>query len=109
MTVMTLAAAAVGAIYKEITDEHRRDGTCPCGWQPIPRADVEALQAALAHREGNALTLSDDIAEPVQVVLDLPPDMGRKLRGVLQHVFIDAELILDLLRERRDLIVDLLG
>jgi hypothetical protein len=48
MTVMALAAAAVGSIYKEIADEHRRDNTCPCGWQPAPGADLEALQAALA-------------------------------------------------------------
>lgn len=47
MTVMSLAAAAVGSIYKEVADEHR-SGACPCGWQPNPGADVEALQAALA-------------------------------------------------------------
>lgn len=47
MTVMSFAAAAVGLIYKEIADEHRIDA-CPCGWQPNPRADVEALQTALA-------------------------------------------------------------
>jgi hypothetical protein len=47
MTVMRLAAAAVGSIYKEVADEHR-SGACPCGWQPNPGADVEALQAALA-------------------------------------------------------------
>lgn len=47
MTVMSLAAATVGSIYKEIADEHRIDA-CPCGWQPNPRADVKALQTALA-------------------------------------------------------------
>ncbi|MBS4005552.1 MAG: hypothetical protein KGZ91_19450 [Afipia sp.] len=48
MTVMALTAAAVGAIYRDIADEHRRDTVCPCGWQPSTSADVEALQSALA-------------------------------------------------------------
>ncbi len=47
MTVMRLAAAAVGSIYKEVADEHR-DGACPCGWQPDPSVDIEILQTALA-------------------------------------------------------------
>jgi hypothetical protein len=50
MTVMSLAADAVGYIYKEGANEHRASGACPCGWQPNPRTDVEVLQAALATR-----------------------------------------------------------
>src|SRR4029079_6410858 len=48
MTVVTLAASALGTIYREVADQHRPDGGCPCGWKPNLRADVEALQAALA-------------------------------------------------------------
>jgi hypothetical protein len=48
MTVMNLAASALGAVYKEIADQHRSDGGCPCGWKPNLRADIEALQTALA-------------------------------------------------------------
>jgi hypothetical protein len=48
MTVMRLAAATLGAIYKAAADGHRDPGTCPCGWQPHRQADVEALQDALA-------------------------------------------------------------
>jgi hypothetical protein len=48
MTVMSLAASALGTVYKEVADQHRSDGGCPCGWKPNLRADVEALQAALA-------------------------------------------------------------
>jgi hypothetical protein len=48
MTVMNLAASALGAVYREVADQHRCDGGCPCGWKPDPHADVEALQAALA-------------------------------------------------------------
>lgn len=48
MTVMSLAAAAIGSIYREVADQHRSGGSCSCGWQPSPDADVEALQAALA-------------------------------------------------------------
>jgi hypothetical protein len=50
MTVMSLAASALGAVYKEVADQHRSDGGCTCGWKPNLRADVEALQAALASR-----------------------------------------------------------
>jgi len=48
MTVMGLAASALGAVYKEVADQHRSEGGCPCGWEPNLRADVEVLQAALA-------------------------------------------------------------
>jgi hypothetical protein len=48
MTVMRLAASALGTVYKEVADQHRSDGPCPCGWKPDLHADVEALQAALA-------------------------------------------------------------
>ena len=48
MTVMSLAASALGTIYREVADQHGADGSCPCGWIPNLRADVEALQAALA-------------------------------------------------------------
>ncbi|MDJ1157529.1 hypothetical protein QNA08_04655 [Chelatococcus sp. SYSU_G07232] len=48
MTVMSLAAEAVGSIYREVADAHRSDHACPCGWRPSPEADVELLQAALA-------------------------------------------------------------
>jgi hypothetical protein len=48
MTVMKLAASALGAVYKEVADQHRSDGVCPCGWQPNRRMDIADLQAALA-------------------------------------------------------------
>ncbi|MCA6119377.1 hypothetical protein J6524_31565 [Bradyrhizobium sp. WSM 1738] len=48
MTVMNLAASALGAVYKEVANQHRSEGGCPCGWKPNPRADIAALQAALA-------------------------------------------------------------
>jgi hypothetical protein len=48
MTVLSLAASALGTVYREVADQHRSDGGCPCGWKPNLRADVEALQAALA-------------------------------------------------------------
>ena len=47
ITVISLAASALGAVYKEVADQHRCDGGCTCGWKPNLRADVEALQAAL--------------------------------------------------------------
>jgi hypothetical protein len=47
MTVMRLAASALGEIYKEVAEQHR-SGACPCGWEPNLRTDLAALQAALA-------------------------------------------------------------
>jgi hypothetical protein len=46
MTVMSLTAAAVGSIYKEVADEHRNNA-CPCGWYPNPSTNVQTLQTAL--------------------------------------------------------------
>ncbi len=48
MTVLGLAAMAVGAIYKEVATVHRCADTCPCGWEPRADADVETLQTAIA-------------------------------------------------------------
>jgi hypothetical protein len=48
MTVMKLAASALGTVYREVADQHGADASCPCGWKPNPLADVEALQAELA-------------------------------------------------------------
>jgi hypothetical protein len=48
MTVMNLAASALGAIYKEVAGQHGTDGGCPCGWKPNPRTDIAVLQATLA-------------------------------------------------------------
>ncbi|QCI68272.1 hypothetical protein [Phreatobacter stygius] len=48
ITVLGLVAMALGSVYQEVAEAHRGDNACPCGWQPDPGADVEALQAALA-------------------------------------------------------------
>lgn len=57
-TVMALAAATVGSIYKEVADQHRGDKSCLCGWQPNPKADLKALQTALTAMT-RTLQLSD--------------------------------------------------
>jgi hypothetical protein len=48
MAAMSLAAMAVGSLYLEVADAHRTENSCPCGWKPRGRADVEALQTSLA-------------------------------------------------------------
>lgn len=48
LTLIELAAAAVGSVYGEVADAHCGDQPCPCGWLPRLQADLEALQAALA-------------------------------------------------------------
>ncbi len=48
LTLIELAAAAVGSVYREVADAHCGDQPCPCGWHPRLREDLEALQAALA-------------------------------------------------------------
>ncbi|WP_291975905.1 MULTISPECIES: hypothetical protein [unclassified Chelatococcus] len=47
MTVLSMAAEALGSVYREIHDAHRGDNACPCGWQPDPQADIAMLQKAL--------------------------------------------------------------
>ncbi|KRE03373.1 hypothetical protein ASE61_12935 [Bosea sp. Root670] len=48
LTLLELAATAVGSVYREVADAHCGDQPCPCGWHPRLQADLEALQAALA-------------------------------------------------------------
>lgn len=48
LTLVELAAAAVGSVYREVADAHCGDQPCPCGWHPRLQEDLEALQAALA-------------------------------------------------------------
>ena len=53
-----------------------------------------------------------DAPKLVEIVFDLSPDMVRQLRRVLEHIFVDVDLVLYLLGELCDLlylIVDLLG
>ncbi|MGQ0684690.1 hypothetical protein [Bradyrhizobium sp.] len=54
MTVMDLAATAVGSIYQDVAGHHRCDPLCGCGWQPDPASDIEALQTALARAARSA-------------------------------------------------------
>jgi hypothetical protein len=48
MTVMALAAEAVGAVYRDVAAAHGPEGECCCGWRPRNESDIKALQAALA-------------------------------------------------------------
>jgi len=48
MTVLQLAAEALGSIYAEVADAHGSDTACPCGWHACAEADIRVLQAALA-------------------------------------------------------------
>lgn len=63
ITVMRLAAAALGSIYREIATAHR-DERCSCGWEPDSGADVEALSTALT---GNMQTLPVSDLRAMQV------------------------------------------
>jgi len=47
MAALSLAATAVGLIYLEVSEAHRGDNACPCGWEPRSAADLEALQISL--------------------------------------------------------------
>jgi hypothetical protein len=44
--VMRLIATALGSTYREVAAAHQ-DGQCPCGWNPMPEADIEALRSSL--------------------------------------------------------------
>lgn len=54
LTLIELAAQAVGSVYREVADAHCGDQPCPCGWRPRLAADLAALQAALALSAGSA-------------------------------------------------------
>ena len=56
MAALSLAATAVGLLYLEVSDAHRGDSACFCGWEPRGAADLEALQTSLplATREPRA-------------------------------------------------------
>ncbi|MBN8968831.1 MAG: hypothetical protein J0G95_10260 [Rhizobiales bacterium] len=43
MAVMSAMAGALGAVYRQVADSHRR-GECPCGWQPAGASDIDMLQ-----------------------------------------------------------------
>lgn len=64
MAALSLAATAVGLLYLEVSDAHRGDNGCPCGWEPRGAADLEALQIslALATRQPRADFRAIDIA-----------------------------------------------
>ncbi|SFL79286.1 hypothetical protein SAMN03159423_3746 [Bradyrhizobium sp. NFR13] len=56
--VMRLLATAIGSTYREVAAAHQ-DGQCPCGWRPVPDADIEALRSSL---EGAAAPkIADDL------------------------------------------------
>jgi hypothetical protein len=44
--VMQMIAAALGRTYREVASAHL-DGQCPCGWCPLPDADIEMLLTSL--------------------------------------------------------------
>ena len=48
MAVISLTAAALGSVYKDVADAHCGGKACPCGWRPNRPADLEVLRAALA-------------------------------------------------------------
>ncbi|MFH1556668.1 MAG: hypothetical protein ABII76_17730 [Pseudomonadota bacterium] len=48
MTVMELAAEALGSIYHEVADAHCGEHACLCGWKPAPDTDIGTLRAAVA-------------------------------------------------------------
>lgn len=53
MLVLEHAAAALGAVYREVAEAHTGVNACPCGWHPDPLRDIATLQSALT---GEALS-----------------------------------------------------
>ncbi len=48
LEVLGLAAAAIGAVYKDVAAAHQGSTGCPCGWDPQAEADIAVLHGALA-------------------------------------------------------------
>lgn len=49
---LSLAAAAIGAIYREIAEAHCGIDGCACGWKPDRPRDIAALLSALETATG---------------------------------------------------------
>lgn len=48
MAALEAAARALGNLYRETAAAHGPGGSCRCGWQPDPEADLIVLEAMLA-------------------------------------------------------------
>lgn len=48
MAALEAAARALGHLYRETAAAHGPGGSCGCGWQPDPEADLIVLEAMLA-------------------------------------------------------------
>lgn len=48
MDALEAAARAVGALYRQAAAAHGPSGSCGCGWEPDPEADLIVLEAMLA-------------------------------------------------------------
>jgi hypothetical protein len=44
MAALECAARTVGALYRQVAAAHGPHGTCPCGWEPDPEADLIMLR-----------------------------------------------------------------
>lgn len=62
MAALEAAARALGTLYRETAAAHGPGGSCGCGWQPDPEADLivlEAMLAAAAAQETPAKAVAD--------------------------------------------------
>ncbi len=48
MAALEAAARTVGTLYRQVAAAHGPHGTCACGWEPDPEADLIVLEAMLA-------------------------------------------------------------
>ena len=73
MSVMSVMAGALGAVYRQVADSHRR-GECPCGWQPLGSARQRIALHADSGTRLNAGTTPERVAL-VMIALrrSLPP------------------------------------
>ncbi|MBN9600377.1 MAG: hypothetical protein J0G28_11980 [Afipia sp.] len=64
MSVMSVMAGALGAVYRQVADSHRR-GECPCGWQPLRATDIDMLQTVL-RMAASAPPANELLSMPIQ-------------------------------------------
>ncbi len=67
MTVLEMAAAALGSIYREAAEAHSGSNpSCPCGWYADPATEIETLARVLRTSSRNCHPIDEFTWIPIQ-------------------------------------------
>lgn len=92
MTVMRLAAQAIGSIYREVADVHTGPTACSCGWHPCNGSDMELLSAAL--KSACQRCGSDDLRQMRVIGNAQLSSIFQLSAGISRHIQVDYSSLL---------------